>query len=424
MSVLQMSISAAILLLGIFLIRPLIIRRLPKKVLVLLWSMVLLRLLVPFAISVDTPSRYLSSEEAHQHTFAPHMQATEMATGLHLSIAEMTLALNAAISSVVENISQNSALIVFWMVGSIILAMTFFITHFIRRMEYKKSLPAQSDFINRWLGEQNIRRHIQVRISDRIKAPLTYGIRKPIILLPKTTDWCDEAKLRCVLTHEITHIKQFDILTKWLLAIALCVHWFNPLIWVMYILANRDIELSCDETVVRTIGMDTKSAYALNLLELEENKDLFMPLVAGFARKPIEKRIVAIMQIKKVSVFGIMVAVLLMIGAGAVMAATSVYAGVSEHDTATISVYTGDYNSDELEAESIKYDEVTPENISDGECIVTTRHFAVAVCPQVSTGYDYDDICTTYVDHSTQGITQPEGYNRCCVICCERFLCE
>jgi len=170
-------------------------------------------------------------------------------------------------------------------------------------------------------------RHIQVRQSDRIAAPLTYGIWKPVILFPKTTDWQDIANLRYVLTHEITHIRRFDILTKWLLAAALCVHWFNPLVWAMYFLANRDIELSCDEAVVKTFGESKKSAYAMALIGLEENRGMFSPLCTNFSKNSIEERIVAIMKMKKKSILGLILTVVMVsaltVGTLAVFATTN-----------------------------------------------------------------------------------------------------
>jgi beta-lactamase regulating signal transducer with metallopeptidase domain len=74
--------------------------------------------------------------------------------------------------------------------------------------------------VSRWLREHPTRRNVQIRQSDKIATPLTYGIWKQVVLLPKTTDWTGEAKLFYILTHEFVHIKRFDILSKWLLATA------------------------------------------------------------------------------------------------------------------------------------------------------------------------------------------------------------
>ena len=91
--------------------------------------------------------------------------------------------------------------------------------------------------------------------SDRIASPLTFGVLHPVILMPKGTDWKDGRTLQYVLEHEFVHILRFDTLSKLLLIGAVCVHWFNPMVWVLYILANRDLELSCNETVVRRFAI-------------------------------------------------------------------------------------------------------------------------------------------------------------------------
>jgi len=171
---------------------------------------------------------------------------------------------------------------------------------------------------------------VQIRQSDRIKAPLTYGVFRPVILLPKKTDWTDETKLRYILTHEFTHIRRFDTLTKLVLTTAVCVHWFNPLVWVMYVLANRDIELSCDETVVRTFGETMKSAYALTLIGLEEKKSRLTPFANNFSKYAIEERINAIMKMKKSSLVGIILALALVVGTVTVFATSAASAAKGE----------------------------------------------------------------------------------------------
>jgi hypothetical protein len=117
-----------------------------------------------------------------------------------------------------------------------------------------------------------------------------------------------------------------------MLAAALCAHWFNPLVWVMYVLANRDIELSCDENVVRTLGEKTKSAYALTLIGLEEQRSGLSPLVSNFAKNAIEERIVSIMKIKKTSLVGILLAVVLVAGTTTAFATAAVNAATDGKD--------------------------------------------------------------------------------------------
>ncbi len=110
------------------------------------------------------------------------------------------------------------------------------------------------------------------------------------------------------MAHEYVHIRRFDSITKLVLIAALCVHWFNPFVWVMYVLANRDIELSCDEAVVRLFGETTKAAYARVLISMEETRSGLNPLCNNFSKNAIEERVTAIMKIKKSSIFSLVLA--------------------------------------------------------------------------------------------------------------------
>ncbi len=142
-----------------------------------------------------------------------------------------------------------------------------------------------------------MKRPILVRQSDRISAPLTYGIFRPVILMPKKMDWKNEKQLQYVLSHEYVHIYRYDTVTKLIATLALCIHWFNPFVWVMYILFNRDIELACDESVIRQFGEKSKSAYSLMLINMEATKSGLLPFCNNFSKNAIEERITAVMKI-------------------------------------------------------------------------------------------------------------------------------
>lgn len=137
---------------------------------------------------------------------------------------------------------------------------------------------------------------------------MTYGIFRPVILMSQKTDWENKQQLQYILLHEYVHICRYDLVTKLISALALCVHWFNPLVWAMYILFNRDIELACDECVIRKFGEGSKSEYALTLISMEEKKSGLLPICNNFSKNAIEERITAIMKIKKTSLVAIIVA--------------------------------------------------------------------------------------------------------------------
>ena len=130
---------------------------------------------------------------------------------------------------------------------------------------------------------------------------MTYGLFRPVILLPNNTDLDDKQQLEYILFHEYVHIRHCDTALKLLATAALCIHWFNPLVWVLYILFNRDIELACDEYVIRKFGADNRSAYARTLISMEERKSFIAPFCNNFSKNAIEERIVSIMKTKKSS---------------------------------------------------------------------------------------------------------------------------
>ena len=305
MTILKMSFLASLLIFVITIIRITMLQWLPKKTFPILWGVALYRLLVPFFISskfsVYTLINALKNRLVNTTTFSE----------LELSIDRNTVSdIASDIVSIATptNVAGMNTLIirVLWIIGICACSLFFFISHFRCVMEYKTSLPVENALIEKWKQEHFIRRKVDIRQSDKITTALTYGLFRPVVLLPKTTDWTDETQLQYILIHEYTHIKEFDILLKWLLAISVCVHWFNPFVWIMYILANRDIELSCDETVVWTLGETVRYSYALTLIELEEKKSSFTPFANRFSKNPIEERMVLIMKTRKVSFIGIL----------------------------------------------------------------------------------------------------------------------
>ena len=243
-----------------------------------------------------------------------------------------------------------------WILGLSACTLFFLVTHLCGLRDYRTALPVENEFVSKWLQAHPIKRKVQIRQFDKIAASLTYGLFRPVVLLPKTVDWTDVTKLRYILTHEYVHIRRFDILLKWLLAAALCVHWFNPFVWVMYVLANRDIELSCDEAVVRIFGEGTKSVYARTLIGLEEEKRNWTPLVNRFSRYAIEERINAIMKPKKKSLAGILLAIALVIGMTAAFATNAASVAEEKHPANALPVL------EELPPQSVipEKDEETP----------------------------------------------------------------
>lgn len=309
MSLLQMSFLGTVIILLIVVLRAVLINRLPKKTFLILWWIALIRLLVPFSIkSVTSIYSLLQSiysdinpvRTAQTTTFLPiHGNMPEIANGLSEAMVQRT-----------ESISILS---VIWLAG-LLLCFGFFAVSYIKcYREFRFSLPVENDILEAWKEKHPLKRSLSIRQTETIATPLSYGVIRPVILMPKNTEWKNIYQLRYVLEHEYVHIRRLDMLTKLIMIAAVCIHWFNPLVWVMYILFNRDLELSCDETVVRRFGMDIKSVYATALISMEEKKSGLTPLCNSFSKNAIEERIRAIMKIKKTSKFAVIISAVLVI---------------------------------------------------------------------------------------------------------------
>ncbi len=312
MSLLQMSFAGGILILAVIVIRALAINMLPKKAFNALWGISVVRLMIPFSIqSVFSVYSLMGSH-------APG-NGSQTIRVLPIGASGQAIPLT---SSVLNAANAVSTWTIVWAAGVLVCAVFFSLAYWKCWKEFQTSLPVGNDFTENWLCVHQQRRRISIRQSGRFSAPLTYGVIHPVILMPMSTKWENTDSLEYVLTHEYVHIRRFDSIRKLVLIVVLCVHWFNPLVWIMYVLANRDIELSCDEAVVRLFGENAKAAYARALISMEETRSGLAPLCNNFSKNGIEERIIAIMKIKRTTVFSFIMTGLIVAGT-ATMFATS-----------------------------------------------------------------------------------------------------
>lgn len=317
MSLFQMSVAGGVLILFIVVIRALAIHRLPKTTFLALWMIAALRLLLPF--SIPLPFNIHIGLDVFSDV-VQELPSGNIASTLPGDSPPSYDIGTAVPSPATEHIS---IFVMLWLVGALLLVLYFSISYFRSMRKFRMSIPDNTPYIQNWLTAHQISRPLVVRSSDLISSPLTYGILHPVILLPKKLDRNDQAALKYVLTHEYVHIRRFDAITKILFAAVLCIHWFNPLVWVMYVLANRDIELSCDAWVIRMMGEKNRSSYALMLIKMEERRNGMSALCSHFGKNAITERIEAIMKFKKATAVAIALALVLVVGATTAFAASS-----------------------------------------------------------------------------------------------------
>ena len=304
-----MSVAGGVLILVLVVIRALAIHRLPKTTFLALWMIAALRLLLPF--SIPLPFNIHIGLDVFSDV-VQELPSGNIASTLPGDSPPSYDIGTAVPSPATEHISTFEIL---WLVGVLLLAIYFSISYFRSMRKFRMSIPDNTPYIQNWLTAHQISRPLAVRSSDLISSPLSYGILHPVILLPKKLDRNDQAALKYVLTHEYVHIRRFDAITKILFAAVLCIHWFNPLVWVMYVLANRDMELSCDAWVIRMLGEKNRSSYALMLIKMEERRSGMSALCSHLGKNAISERIEAIMKFKKTSILACAFALVLVVGA-------------------------------------------------------------------------------------------------------------
>ena len=151
-----------------------------------------------------------------------------------------------------------------WAAGASVMALYSIVQYLILRRRLAEAAPLQGE----------------IYLADRISSPFVMGIFRPRIYLPSGTPMEER---RFIVAHERQHIRRGDPLWKLLGYAALCLHWFNPLVWVAFVLAGKDMEMSCDEAVLKKLGEEIRADYSSALLRLATHKKIIagMPLAFG-----------------------------------------------------------------------------------------------------------------------------------------------
>ncbi len=362
MELVQRSLTAGILILCIAAIRIFCINHLPKKTFLILWSVVLIRLLLPVSTSVPNP--FLSEHDVQMDMV---VKKTKINTEGKRIIQEQIQQSQSKESPFLFLQNKNNFLeedVWRWIYAAGVITMILCWMFFYRR-SYRKltqALPLQNKRLEEvWESCRTTKRKVRLFISDQITTPMTYGLAHPKIVLPKGID-CSQ-NIEYILKHESIHIKRMDIAWKMLMMMALSFHWWNPLVWIMMILFNRDLEIACDESVLSSWGAQERAEYAMALIQLAEQKNFFSPFGSGFGKNAVQERIVAIMKYKKITMPGILAGVLLTASSLTVFADFD--AKTEQKPEKTIETETDSDRMTETEME-----ELNEMNVRDGEFIV------------------------------------------------------
>jgi len=292
LTVLNMSISAGWIVLAVVLLR-LLLKKAPKWITVALWAIVAIRLVLP--VTVESVMSLIPSTE----TVSPEIML-EQEPQIHSGIPAVNLAINPVISETTVEVSPEKTVNILhiltpiftgvWLVGMGAMLLYTLISY----LRVKKTIGTA------------VRLRDNIYQSETVVSPFVLGILKPRIYLPFAIRPQD---LNHVLAHEQAHIRRRDYLWKPLGFLLLTVHWFNPLLWLGYILLCRDIELACDEKVVKGMDREERANYSQALLACSVNRRVIAACPLAFGEGSIKNRVKSVLNYKKPAFWIILVAI-------------------------------------------------------------------------------------------------------------------
>ena len=292
LKIINMSISASWLVLAVLILR-LVLKKAPKWVNVLLWGIVAVRLICPFSfesvlslipsaetiplnIGMDTTPTINSGINAINNAVNPIIsQSNTPMAGASVNPLQITIGIYEYI----------------WIFGMIALALYTAISYW--RLSRKVDTA--------------VRYKDNIFQSENVNSPFVLGIIKPRIYLPFNMNG---QNLEHVVAHEQAHIRRKDHLWKPLGFLLLTIHWFNPLMWLAYVLLCRDIELACDEKVIKKLGNEQRADYTQALVACSVNRRMIAACPLAFGEVGVKERVKSVMNYKKPAFWIVVLAVM------------------------------------------------------------------------------------------------------------------
>ena len=296
LKIINMSISASWLVLAVLILR-FVLKKAPKWINVLLWGIVAIRLICPFSFE-STLSLIPSAETI------PLNIGMDSTPTINSGISAINNAVNPIISqsnTPMDGASVNPLQITIgiyeyiWIFGMIALALYTAISYW--RLHRKVDTA--------------VRYKDNIFQSENVSSPFVFGIIKPRIYLPFKMNGQD---LEHVVAHEHAHIRRKDHWWKPFGFLLLTIHWFNPLMWMAYVLLCRDIELACDEKVIKELGNEQRGDYTQALVACSVNRRMIGACPLAFGEVSVKERVKSVMNYKKPALWVIIIAVIVCVG--------------------------------------------------------------------------------------------------------------
>ena len=355
LKIINMSISASWLVMAVLILR-LVLKKAPKWINVLLWGIVAVRLICPF--SFESALSLIPSAE----TF-PEKVISGPSFDVQTGITPVDNRINDYLGdryfegvTVPANNGNHmmTILSIVWTIGILLLIAYTVISYWRLHREIDTAVRYKDNIFQ----------------SENVSSPFVLGLIKPRIYLPFNMNGQD---LEHVVAHEQAHIRRKDHWWKPLGFLLLTIHWFNPFMWLSYVLLCRDIELACDEKVIRELGNEQRADYTQALVACSINRRTIAACPLAFGEVGVKERVKSVMNYKKPAFWIVILAVIACVGVAVCFLTNPITA--SDHFGAAI------YEPTPIEQIDAKYD--------NEEFVITKLHYENLDGEWVSEGYTY-----------------------------------
>ncbi len=304
MAFVEMSISASLLIVAALLLRRFAHKFISRRAILFLWNLILIRALIPVHIPLEKIP-FLREKVENLSTVMLPTARPAVATAT-LVEGERTAA---------RALGIQELLMLIWIIGFLVMLIRFLKNCHLQSEMILDFEPVEihDPLIVRAIKRFGIRRDITVLRCQYIKSPITYGILHPKILISEDFFRTSRSRRRTILQHELIHVKRLDVVMRGVMEIVLCVHWFNPLVWMMRECYLIDQEMSCDELVVRYMDKEERKEYSRTLLDMADCEEEIASSLPSFLENKLvlRQRIEAILDYKRMGIGGITIVVLI-----------------------------------------------------------------------------------------------------------------
>lgn len=311
---LNMTLTGSVAILCVLILR-LILKNAPKTLTFLLWTVVLFRLICPVSFSLPVSLYSVFDTDIRTEAVIEYIP-TDI---VHTPYPKVNLPLPDAVNNAVNEelpyglqqtagdpLEAPAAIFSFlWLNGAALLLLWNLAAYIILLIRLRKSVKSGKGIYE----------------SDLLDTAIVTGLVFPRIHLPAGLD---EETRQCVLAHEKQHIRRGDPWFKFLFFVALCIHWYNPLVWIAFRMAVRDMEMACDEGVLRKLGEESRQLYASALLNVAAGRKINPVYPIAFGESDIRTRIRNVLSFGKTAKWIAVIAAVLVLAVTVVLAANPV----------------------------------------------------------------------------------------------------